>query len=409
MTTIRETDSTVSYRNDAGQVVIERAYQSPSSVSLAGTCRHQYLHRYGLATEPDPGCTVPRDVGTLVHQWLAEAARNFQLFGIEPGPELVKEMATADYAPEVVAEAAQLLADSLTQISFEFTVDGGMEQEWELEVGDTRLRGVIDRVDFFYDEHLEQDVVEVVDYKTGGRVPTLEELKDDPQVALYLAAAEKKYGGQGIIQARWHYIRREQTMMLGYDEWHVASMLGYARALDRSLAEEREWRGTVGAHCRWCDYRSKCAYYADHLNSLTADVVAVRGMVEEMGWPDIVSERERLKDIAKLAEARRQELDKLLLDHLESINEKSANYGGMTVTRTQRKSRSFPNQDALLHALASASGQDWHEIRRAIVDVGSTRLKKWLRTVGKDQRAKVQEAIDRHVDVGASFHIRVKK
>lgn len=61
-----------------------------------------------------------------------------------------------------------------------------LEYPFNFMLGNIKIAGRIDRIDKF-----DQDKIEIIDYKTGGNIPSLKELNDDLQLTFYALAATK--------------------------------------------------------------------------------------------------------------------------------------------------------------------------------------------------------------------------
>ena len=181
-------------------------------------CPYQHFARYALRPEPfEPFELTARDKGSFYHsameQFMREHAADISaLDAAESMAEMDRitaplmaeliEHALGDSATalargedlrKTARRAAAMLAHQLTGSEFApigVEIRFG-EGDAAIGVGDANLMGVIDRVDGWQDEH--EQYARVIDYKTGGRSPSLAKIYYglELQLMIYLSAAAK--------------------------------------------------------------------------------------------------------------------------------------------------------------------------------------------------------------------------
>ncbi len=131
-----------------------------------------------------------------------------------------------------------------------------VEHQFDIEVGDIRLVGAIDRVD----RTSAGDGIRIVDYKTGRREPRPDSMPDDLQLAVYHLAAtlDPKLAGFGPPrQLQLLYLRSmhayAQPIVTGHAEATVARVLQAAE----HIRQER-FEPSVDAACRNCSFHRLC-------------------------------------------------------------------------------------------------------------------------------------------------------
>lgn len=128
-----------------------------------------------------------------------------------------------------------------------FKVRGEMEHE---------LVGYIDRLTY-----LGEGVYEVHDYKTGRRLPTLRDLRQDRQLALYEIGVRQNYPDAREVRLVWHYLHHDQELrsFRTPDELiEVEREVG--RLIDR-IECCKEFPRREGPLCRWCEFFEICQQY----------------------------------------------------------------------------------------------------------------------------------------------------
>jgi DNA helicase-2/ATP-dependent DNA helicase PcrA len=124
------------------------------------------------------------------------------------------------------------------------------EQEFEVEIGGTKVSGRIDRID-----RLEDGSVRIVDYKTGE--PKSEKYADESlQLSIYALAAAQKWDYKASALMLQNL--KDGSMAVTHrDEKELAEATEQVREAAANIAAE-EFAAKTGRHCGWCAYRSLC-------------------------------------------------------------------------------------------------------------------------------------------------------
>jgi RecB family exonuclease len=236
---------------------------SASQLGTYADCPLRFAFSYPLRARTPAGLWA--DFGSLVHGVLAEFL-NPEIAGPRTWDRLVEiaeDHWTDDIAPyrPQREEARRDLFDMLRQW-FDAEVDDqrppvlATELKFTVEVGPHQLTGAIDRIDRTEDG----EGVEIVDYKTGSRVPTDEEAADDIQLAVYHLAASRDpdivaFGRP--TRLRLQYLRRQVERDQPITPDHVARTEDrILTTAARMLAED--FTPSVDADCSHCDYHRLC-------------------------------------------------------------------------------------------------------------------------------------------------------
>ena len=138
-----------------------------------------------------------------------------------------------------------------------------LESRFSVSVSDEEkeytLSGIIDRID----KDPQRREYEIIDYKTGKKMPSAENLKDDLQLAVYtLALTEKwKHVSPENIRITLYYLRHNDAVSV------MQSADRLERAKKRITAimdeiqrrtEEGKFEPTPSALCDWCGFRPLC-------------------------------------------------------------------------------------------------------------------------------------------------------
>jgi putative RecB family exonuclease len=125
------------------------------------------------------------------------------------------------------------------------------ELRFEITVGDEKLCGVIDRIDE------QEDGLVIVDFKSGARKLSPQEVERDLQLTIYAFAAQQLYG-RSTARVAQYYLRDGTFLrsLRGPDDfaWLTEEILPHAR---RVLRDE-QFPPRTGYWCNWCDYKNLC-------------------------------------------------------------------------------------------------------------------------------------------------------
>lgn len=241
---------------------------SPSSIAAFKECplafRFSYLDRL-----PEPP-SAPASKGTLVH-------RALELLMCRPPSDRTLDAARADLdraRAELAgdSEFAGLVmtdeewsrfhagADELVARYFELedpaTVHPiGLELKLQAQVGNTRLRGIIDRLELDADGELV-----VTDYKTGGVPSERFEGKSLSGVQMYALLCERMLGRRPA-RVQLFYLQKPEMIIATTDDQKIGGVARRTTALWSAIeraCERDDFRAHPSKLCDWCAFQAYC-------------------------------------------------------------------------------------------------------------------------------------------------------
>lgn len=246
-----------------------------------------------------------------------------------------------------------------------------VEQKFTLKAGDYTVIGYIDRVN-----RLDDDTVEIVDYKTNRGIFTREETEDALQLTLYAAAARQLWPWAKRVVLSYDMLRHGFKMRTERTEEQVDAGVKYMAAMGALTEQDREFVAQLNSFCSWCEFRRCCPeYMAAARGEIAYDTAATPKQLE-----DIAAERERINVALKAAEARKKELEAMLRPHLESHDE--VILAGSSYSLKTYNSTSYDTQDAA-EILARAAGVPESVMVRRIASVSVGKMKAELKALAK--------------------------
>lgn len=244
----------------------EQIQLSPSALEKAEECPHSWLLlRAGGSRPPAPAQLI----GTALHA-LAERHPDPSAAQV---PDLLADLETLlrplraaqDWSTrrrlEQAERAGQMLADHLVRASAPLAV----EAPFEVDLGDVRLRGSIDRIEG------DEGTLRVVDLKTGRVAKSARDAESDLQLAAYQAAirdgaladvlgedAPQRLAGASLVyvgtSTRSASIRTQTALGEAEDpQWFDRIVRRVAEDVSGSAVPAR-----LNSHCDRCPVRSSC-------------------------------------------------------------------------------------------------------------------------------------------------------
>jgi putative RecB family exonuclease len=232
-----------------------------------------------------------------------------------------------------------------------------VEQEFNIVVDGHKLNGFIDRVD-----RIDDEAIQIIDYKSNRRLFTGDELRGDLQMSIYGLAARELYPWAKRVLFAFHMLRFGGLVQTALRTARaIDDAAGYVAALGERSERDVEWTPVLNENCAFCDHRRRCPLYE---RAIDGKLPIVR--VANTDDLDAVSrEREHVANVAKAAYARKSELDEAIKAALSLRDELRA---GGRVYRFQHPSETAYDVDRVVRAF-TAAGVDRDEIERRVLAV----------------------------------------
>lgn len=289
-----------------------------SRLSRFETCPLSYRLHYVEKQHAEPG--VPLRFGKAIHAVLEVLVRE-HMNDERTGPlseERAAELWQQAWAKEDLT-GLDLFQEGLDMVRTFVRQQGALdhkdvlavEKEFRLRVGPFTVLGFIDRVDWVDDE-----TVEVIDYKSNRILFTREEVDASLQLGLYALAAKRTWPWAKRVKLTYQMLRHGIRQTTERTDEELDGVLRYVETLGRQTESATEFPARLNSNCTWCDHKHQCPAYADALKG-KRDVVC-----EDLDDLDAVArEREEVARLAKVLYARKSELDGVLKAHLQDHDE----------------------------------------------------------------------------------------
>ena len=350
---------------------------SYSRLSRFETCPLSYRLHYIEKKQAEPG--LPLRFGKTIHAVLERLIK--EVVDDERTGTLSEERAIELYREAWGAErltGMDVFAEGLA-ILRRFIAEQGVvdhrdvlaiEKEFRLPVGPFELLGFIDRVDWIDDE-----TVEVIDYKTNHQLFTRDEVDTSLQMSLYEVAVRRLWPWAKKVKLTFwmlrHGVRQETTRT----EEQLADALAYVETLGRQTETATEYPARLNTNCSYCDHRKQCPAYAEALKGKREFIVEDLADLE-----GVAREREEVARLAKALYARKEELEDILKAQLKERDELVL--GGVRYRMFATTSLDYPLEPTL-SLLADATGLSRDEVLGKLGAIDKKALDALLKSLGK--------------------------
>jgi RecB family exonuclease len=323
---------------------VDKLASEPGEPLQFGKAVHAALERLyveHMLDERNGALDVRRAVELFQSEWSAAALVGPALF--RDGVEMIERYCRG----QGVVDARSVLA---------------VEKEFRLPIGSGEVLGYIDRI-----VRIDDETIEVVDYKTNRQLFAREEVDESLQLGLYELAVRRLYPWVKHVRLSYVMLRHgsvKQTMSRTAEQLRAIDL--YAASLGAAMDAATEFPSRIGPNCVYCDHRKRCDAYGALLAEPTESLATVGEDLAALS-----EERQRVAARAKILYARREEIDRILKAHLKQKDELvvgSTRYAMLKIT-----SQRHP-LDATLASVAAATGREERELVRELCMVDKDRL-----------------------------------
>lgn len=350
---------------------------SYSRLSRFETCPLSYRLHYIEKKQAEPG--LPLRFGKTIHAVLERLIKEVVddertgTLSEERAIELYRETWGAEQLTgmDVFAEGLAILRRFIAE---QGVVDHrdvlAIEKEFRLPVGPFEVLGFIDRVDWIDDE-----TVEVIDYKTNHQLFTRDEVDTSLQMSLYEVAVRRLWPWAKKVKLTFWMLRHGVRQQTTRTEEQLADALAYVETLGRQTETATEYPARLNTNCSYCDHRKQCPAYAEALKGKREFIVEDLADLE-----GVAREREEVARLAKALYARKEELEDILKAQLKERDELVL--GGVRYRMFATTSLDYPLEPTLT-LLADATGLSRDEVLGKLGAIDKKALDALLKSLGK--------------------------
>jgi hypothetical protein len=380
--------------------------KSPSWFKGFALCPRRHSQKYRHKREDPQG--LDAIIGNLIHGALEDGGRRRLHPGRRsPPPRAISReelLHLLEFQPEAVkgvgTEALARAREIISQIE---SVDMGnvwsVEHVWNFRIhGSLVAAGKADLVQIvphYRNPNGPPERVVISDYKTGpGTMPSRRQLELDAQVALELAWGRLCWPQSRVQFRLWNLTQGREV----YVDWRQ-DIHDLATSFARScfnLWIQRHEEPNPGKHCTYCPFRSDCKAYEDFMRK--ASLLPPESL-ENKSVTDLARIFFNAKLVEKLAEQRRKDAGKLLMDKL-ARDQKSHEAGRWLIKKRSRRLDSFRSDHDTITKLSEVTGIAIPQLIDTCCKISKGQLDSFVKSLPPEKRKTAEVLIDHQKVLG---------
>ncbi|KKU06231.1 MAG: hypothetical protein UX07_C0004G0019 [Parcubacteria group bacterium GW2011_GWA2_45_30] len=259
-----------------------------------------------------------------------------------------------------------------------------LESRFEVMIADEKtgethiLAGIIDRIDKFADGKYE-----IIDYKTGKRMPSQDALNSDLQLSLYSLGLQKRWPHikPGDITLSLYFLKHGEKLSTQPSVETTAKtkehILKTIAEIQEKIKTGKEFEPMPSALCNWCGYRPMCPAWK-HLYRKSE----IRNPKSEI--ENVIKEYFEIKKADQKNDARLKELQEQIKKYMEQEGlTRVFGDGGMISKKIIQR---YEYDMEKIKALLSPIGK-WEDI----LEADETKLKKIMKEIPEEIRTQIMD------------------
>tara|TARA_Y100000590_G_C15719879_1_gene1013177 strand:- start:175 stop:999 length:825 start_codon:yes stop_codon:yes gene_type:complete len=128
-----------------------------------------------------------------------------------------------------------------------------LEFPFQIEVGDYKLRGYIDRID-----RNSKDEIDIFDYKTGVKSKSKIQALNDLQLAIYELAIREKFKKCKKINLHLYYLRNDKLVSFNHSLSQLEKLKNKIINKIDVINSSKDFIAKESILCEWCFYWEQC-------------------------------------------------------------------------------------------------------------------------------------------------------
>jgi putative RecB family exonuclease len=252
---------------------------SHSRLSCYEQCPQKFKLQYIDKIQTEAEQTVEAFLGTQVHEALEKLYRDLMYQKTNSLEDLLAFFTnewTANWNDDILIVNQQYHADNYRDMGKKYLTDYyhryhpfdqgktiALEENIKITLdaeGRYKLQGYIDRL-----TELKDGFYEIHDYKTNSRLPLVEYLRTDRQLALYMIGVKNQYPDVKDVHLIWHFLKFDKEIDSTRTDQELLQLKKDTISLIDTIENDEHFEAHPGFLCDWCEYQSYCPQWA-HLH-----------------------------------------------------------------------------------------------------------------------------------------------
>jgi RecB family exonuclease len=343
-------------------------------------CPQSYYLHYVLNETPEPNDSLV--FGSMIHKVLEtyyRRKRDEHYVGPVEAKELInlfKQLwiEAGLTSQELFEDGIKILTDyAQRNTSFDFTQVLAIEREFELPVGKFKVIGFIDRIDL-----VAPDGIAITDYKTNRIIFSRDEVDHDLQLSIYQLAARKLYPEAANIIPAFYLLRHNIRMAAQRSEADLELAREYIQTLGLQIESATDFPARLNPNCPYCDHRGGCEKYQ---KVLSGEMPLPE--VDTKNLESVAATREQAASIAKIAYAKKAEMEDVLKSHLK--HQEALVLEGVEYSMSSMTKLAYP-ADKTLAFLSQVSGIPQAELYQKLAVLDNSKVDNFVKGLRKGRK-----------------------
>jgi putative RecB family exonuclease len=245
---------------------------SHSRLSCYEQCPQKFKLQYIDKIQTEAEQTVEAFLGTQVHEALEKLYRDLMYQKTNSLEDLLAFFTnewTANWNDDILIVNQQYHADNYRDMGKKYLTDYyhryhpfdqgktiALEENIKITLdaeGRYKLQGYIDRL-----TELKDGFYEIHDYKTNSRLPLVEYLRTDRQLALYMIGVKNQYPDVKDVHLIWHFLKFDKEIDSTRTDQELLQLKKDTISLIDTIENDEHFEAHPGFLCDWCEYQSYC-------------------------------------------------------------------------------------------------------------------------------------------------------
>ena len=257
---------------------------SHSKLNTFEQCKLKFKYRYLDKIIPEIGQSIEAHLGSVVHstlEWLYHQVKKKEIPTIEQIISCYAEKWQAEFTEDIIIVKKEFTEKDYFNKGVGFLVNYytkhspfkentlAIEHKIELELAeDIKLIGFIDRLV----ENIENNEIEIHDYKTGNSMPTQKKIENDRQLALYSLAIKENFGKDKNMCLIWHFLAHNLKVCIRKTDDELETLKQEIINLIKEIEETKNFPSNKTILCNWCEYKNICPEFENKSKDKKLDI-----------------------------------------------------------------------------------------------------------------------------------------
>lgn len=248
------------------------AIYSHSRLETFEQCKLRFKYKYIDKIIPDIPKGIEAHLGSVVHEtleWLYQNVMDKKIPPIDKVIEVYSEKWQENFSKDMPIVNKTMSVEDYFNRGVEFLVNYYLkhhpfadntiatEKKIELnldEAGEKKLVGFIDRLT----HNLQNNEMEIHDYKTSNNLWSKEKIESNRQLALYSLAIKESFGKDKNVCMVWHFLAHDMKVCLRKTNEELEEIRKDVIRLIDEIEQTKKFPPTKSRLCDWCDYKNIC-------------------------------------------------------------------------------------------------------------------------------------------------------